>query len=97
MVYGVGNTDTVLPARVGGWRVVDAYIVGGGAGGTVTVQTGAGVGISNGMTPGGAVGAIVRANLMDLTAGTLASGATVRVVGAAGTVAGTCFIRIEPR
>jgi hypothetical protein len=97
VVYGVGNTDTVLPARVGGWRVVDAYIIGGGAGGNVTVQTGAGVGISNAMVPGGAAGDVTRATNINLTNGLIASGGTVRVAGAAGTVAGTCFIRIEPR
>lgn len=96
---GAGFQDVVLPARVGGWRVVDAYILSGGAaGGSVQVQTAGGLAnISNTMNPGAAAGAVTRANAIDLTAGTVASGATIRVNVVAGANAGTCFIRIEPR
>lgn len=95
---GVGPTDLVLPARVGGWRVVDAYIVnnsGGAGAGTLQVQTGAGVAISDAMVPGLA-NVITRALSVDLAAGTLASGGTLRLAGAAGTTAGIAYVRFEP-
>jgi hypothetical protein len=96
---GAGFQDVVLPARVGGWRVVDSYILSGGAAaGSVQVQTAGGLAnISNTMNPGAAAGAVTRATGIDLTNGTVASGATIRVNVAAGANAGTCFIRIEPR
>jgi len=96
---GASFVDTLLPARVGGWRIVDAYInSGGAAAGSVQVQTAGGAtNITNTMVPGAAIGEITRASNVDMTNGTLASGATVRVNVAAGALAGTCFIRIEPR
>lgn len=96
---GASFVDTSLPARVGGWRIVDAYInSGGAAAGSVQVQTAGGAtNITNTMVPGAAIGDITRASNVDMTNGTLASGATVRVNVAAGALAGTCFIRIEPR
>lgn len=95
---GASFVDTALPARVGGWRVVDAYInSGGAAAGSVQVQTAGGAAnITNTMVPGAAAGDITRAANVNLTNGTLASGATVRVNVAAGALAGSCFIRIEP-
>lgn len=96
---GASFIDTTLPLRTGGWRVVDAYIVSGGAAaGSVQVQTAGGAAnITDPMVPGAAAGGITRAANVNLTNGTLASGATVRVNVAAGALAGTCFIRIEPR
>lgn len=96
---GASFTDTALPARVGGWRIVDAYInSGGAAAGSVQVQTAGGAAnITNTMVPGAAIGDVTRATNVNMTNGTLASGATVRVNVAAGSLAGTCFIRIEPR
>ena len=96
---GASFIDYVLPIRVGGWRVVDAYIVSGGAAaGSVQLQTAGGVAnITNTMVPGAAAGDITRAANVNLTNGTLASGATLRVNVAAGALAGTCFVRIEPR
>lgn len=96
---GASFVDVALPARVGGWRIVDAYIVSGGAAaGSVQVQTAAGAAnITNAMVPSGGSGDITRATNVNLTNGTVASGATVRVNVAAGALAGTCFIRIEPR
>jgi hypothetical protein len=84
---------------VGGWRVVDAYILSGGAAaGNVQVQTAAGVAnITNTMVPGAAAGDVTRAGNVNLTNGTVASGATIRVNVGAGANAGICFIRIEPR
>ena len=95
---GASFVDTVLPARVGGWRVVDAYInSGGAAAGSVQVQTaGGGANITNTMVPGAGAGDITRASNVNLTNGTLASGATIRVNVVAGALAGECFIRIEP-
>lgn len=100
VAHGVGGTfvDTALPGRTGGWRVVDAYInSGGAAAGSVQVQTAGGLANITGlMVPGAAAGDITRAGNVNLTNGTLASGATVRVNVAAGALAGECFIRIEP-
>lgn len=95
---GASTTDVVLPARVGGWRVVDAYITSGGAAaGSVQLQTAGGANnISNSMVPGGNLGAITRANLIDPTFSTIASGGTIRLNVAAGALAGEAFIRIEP-
>jgi hypothetical protein len=95
---GASTTDVVLPARTGGWRIVDAYISSGGAAaGSVQVQTAGGAAnITNTMIPGGNVGAITRANLVDPANSTVASGATIRLNVAAGANAGEAFIRIEP-
>ena len=95
---GASTTDIVLPARTGGWRVVDAYInSGGAAAGSVQVQTAGGAAnVTNPMVPGAAVGAITRANLVDPANNTFASGATLRLAIAAGALAGEAFVRIEP-
>ena len=95
---GASTTDVVLPARVGGWRIVDAYISSGGAAaGSVQVQTAGGAAnITNTMVPGAAAGDITRATNVNLTNGTVASGATIRLNVVAGALAGSCFIRIEP-
>lgn len=89
---GAGPTDIVLPAR--GLRVTDARLVSSGAGGTVQVQTAAGAAnVTDAMVPG-AAGAITRAAAV--TNPTFAAGATIRVVGAAGTLAGNLYITFEP-
>jgi hypothetical protein len=60
------STDVVLPARVGGWRVVDAYIISAGpTGGTVQVLTTGGLTVSNAMVPGNA-DVLTRATAMHL-------------------------------
>lgn len=96
---GAGFQDVTLPARTGGWRVVDSYIISGGAAaGSVQVQTaGGGANITNPMVPSATLNGVTRAGVVDLTNGAVASGATIRVNVAAGALAGTCFIRIEPR
>lgn len=88
---GVGPTDIVLPAR--GLRVTDARLVSGGAGGTVQVQTGGAAVVTDAMVPG-AAGAITRA--ASILNQTFASGATIRIAGAAGTVAGNVYVTFEP-
>jgi hypothetical protein len=94
---GGGTTeDIILPFRAGGWRIVDAYITSGGAGGgSVQVQTAGAAAITNGMVPGAGAGDITRASNVNLTNGTVGSGATIRLVVAAGTAAGQAFIRVE--
>ena len=90
---GAANTDIVLPAR--GFRVTDARIVGGGAGGSVQVQTAAGAAnVTNAMAPGAAVGDITRA--ASVTNASFVPGATIRIAGAIGTLAGNVFITLEP-
>jgi hypothetical protein len=88
---GAGPTDIVLPAR--GLRVTDARLVSGGAGGTVQVQTGGAAAVTDAMTPG-AAGAITRA--ASIINQTFASGATIRIAGAGGTVAGNIYVTFEP-
>jgi hypothetical protein len=88
---GAGPTDIVLPAR--GLRVTDARLVSGGAGGTVQVQTAAAAVVTDAMAPG-AAGALTRA--ASITNQSFVSGATIRIAGAAGTVAGNVYITFEP-
>lgn len=89
---GAGPTDIVLPAR--GLRVTDARIVSGGAGGTVQVQTAAGAtNVTDAMAPG-AAGALTRA--ASITNPSFVPGATIRIAGAAGTVAGNVYVVFEP-
>ena len=88
---GAGPTDIVLPAR--GLRVTDARLVSGGAGGTVQVQTGGAAVVTDAMVPGVA-GALTRA--ASITNQTFASGATLRIAGAAGTLAGNVYVTFEP-
>lgn len=90
---GAGPTDVVLPLR--GLRATDARIIGGGAGGTVQVQTAGGASnVTNAMTPGAAVGDVTRA--LNIANALFAPGATIRVVGGAGTLAGTLCVTFEP-
>ena len=88
---GAGPTDIVLPAR--GLRVTDARIVSGGAGGTVQVQTGGGAAVTDAMVPG-AAGALTRA--ASITNPSFVPSATIRIAGAAGTVAGNVYVVFEP-
>jgi len=94
---GGGNTeDIILPFRTGGWRIVDAYITSGGAGGgSVQVRTAGGANITNPMPAGAGAGDISRATNVSLANGTVGSGATIRLNIAAGTAAGEVFIRVE--
>jgi hypothetical protein len=93
---GASNTDFVLPARTGGFRLVDAYIRSNGAtGGTLTVQTaGGGANCTDAMVPGNA-NVITRASQIINANCTFASGATVRLAAAAGAPAGEAFIRFQ--
>lgn len=95
---GASFTDVVLPARVGGWRVVDGYIrSGGAAAGSVQLQTAGGAAnISNAMVPGAGLDDITRAGNISTANGTIASGGTIRFNIAAGALAGEAFARIEP-
>jgi len=90
------NTDVVLPARVGGWRVVDAYIISAGAtGGSVQVNTTAPAAVTNAMVPGNA-DVVTRNSSLTLANATFASGASIRLTIANGSPATEAFIRIEP-
>jgi hypothetical protein len=88
---GAANTDIVLPARA--FRVTDARIVSGGAGGSVQVQTGGAAAVTDAMVPG-AAGAITRA--ASIINQSFASGATIRIAGTGGTVAGNIYVTLEP-
>jgi hypothetical protein len=89
------DTDATLPARTAGYRIVDAHVISGGAGGNVQVQTGGGATIVTNMGLG-AAGAVARAtNIVPNT--TYAGGSVVRVRSDGGiTTAGTCYVRFEP-
>lgn len=91
---GAGPTTVVLPARVGGWRVVDAYIVANGAGGSLRLFNGV-TPITNAMAEGG-VNAIARATALDLAAGVFPSAGSITLTGVAGTSGGSVFVRVEP-
>jgi len=88
------NTDAVLPARTGGFRLTDAHVISGGAGGNVQVQTGAAVTTITNMALG-AIGAVSRAtNVVPNTV--YAGGSVVRIRSDAGiTAAGTAYVRFE--
>ena len=88
------NTDATLPARAGGFRLVDAHVISGGAGGNVQVQTGAAVTTITNM-PLGAIGVVARAtNVVPNTV--YAGGSVVRIRSDAGiTAAGTAYVRFE--
>jgi hypothetical protein len=88
---GAANTDIVLPARP--FRVTDARLVSGGAGGTIQVQTAAAAAVSDAMVPG-AAGAITRA--ASILNQSFASGATIRIAGTVGAVAGNVYVTLEP-
>jgi hypothetical protein len=89
------GTTAVLPARVGGWRAVEVYLISvGPAAGTITVQNG-GVNVTNALTVG-AANTITRATTLDTTTGLYASGGTVTFLSAATTSAAEVFVRVEP-
>lgn len=88
------DTDAILPARAGGFRLVDAHVISGGAGGNVQVQTGGAVTTIQNMALG-ALGNVTRAgNIVPNTV--YASGAVVRIRSDAGiTAAGSAYVRFE--
>jgi len=96
---GATTASAVLPARVGGWRVLDAMVVASGAGGagsTVQVQTTAPAPVSSALTIDGAVvaGSVVRTTSLLNTV--FASGATINVVGVNTPAASNVFITLAP-
>jgi len=88
------DTDAVLPARAGGFRLTDAHVISGGAGGNVAVQDGGGV-VKVANMALGALGNVTRAgNIVPNTV--YPSGAVVRIRSdAAIAAAGTAYIRFE--
>lgn len=93
---GASTTDFLLPARVGGWRLVDAYIRSGGAtGGTVQIQTAAGAAnVTDAMVPGN-IDVITRAGSVISANADFASGAGIRINVAAGAPLGNIYARFE--
>ena len=96
---GAAQVNTVLPARAGGWRVLDAMAVASAAGGaaaSVQVQTAAAAAVSSTLTLDGAVvaGSVVRTTSLLNTV--FASGATIRVQGVNAPAASNVFITIAP-
>lgn len=87
------NADTVLPARAGGFLLIDAFNISAvGAGGTVQVFAGA-VANTDAMAVG-AVNIITRAT--QRITGTFASGSTIRVTGAGGPTASSVLLTLMP-
>lgn len=99
-VTGGGGTNviTLTQVRSGGWRVVDAYIVSGGAtAGSVTVTRGSDdAAITDAMVPGNAT-VVTRAGAITLANATIANQGTLKFVSAGATPACTAFVRLEPR
>lgn len=93
-VAGAAQPPLVLPPRVGGWRVVDAYIVANGAGGTLQVFNGASP-VTNNMAEGGA-NVVTRATGLTLANATFPSGGSITLTTVAGTSGGSIFLRVEP-
>jgi hypothetical protein len=96
---GAVVTTVLFPARVGGWRVVDAYInASGGAGaGTLQVKRSSDSAvISNAMALGGAQFDLTRASSINLGFAVIPSGSGVDLVGVVATTAGEAFVRVEP-
>lgn len=90
------NLNVPLPARVGGWRVVDSYIISGGpTGGSVQVLTTASATVSNAMVPGNA-DVLTRATAITLANASFTSAASVRFAVTNGSPATEAFVRIEP-
>jgi hypothetical protein len=90
------NLNVALPARVGGWRVVDSYIISGGpTGGSVQVQTTAPAAVTDAMVPGNA-NVVTRNASLTLANATFASAASIRFAVANGSPATEAFVRIEP-
>lgn len=94
---GAANTDIVLPARPGGFRVTDVHLISGGAGGNVKVQTGTGVDVTPAALVPGGLGAITRATNIAAPSSAFAGGSTIRVNTDAGVAnGGSVYIRLEP-
>jgi hypothetical protein len=96
---GAAQVNTVLPARAGGWRVLDAMVVASAAGGaaaSVQVQTAAAAAVSSTLVIDGAVvaGSVVRTTSLLNTV--FASGATLRVQGVNAPAASNVFITLAP-
>ena len=92
---GVNTTSIAMPARTGGWRVVDAYLRSGGAtGGTATVQNHTAAAITNAMVPGNA-DIITRAASINNGNAVIAGGNNLSIVTILGTPSGEAFISIE--
>lgn len=96
---GATTTSTVLPARAGGWRVLDVMAVAtaaGGAGSTLTVKTTTPSDVSSALDLGAGVvnGSVVRtASLLNTV---FAGGATIDVVGVGTPAASNVFITLAP-
>ena len=87
------DADTVLPARAGGFLLIDAFNISAVvAGGTVQVFAGA-VANTDAMAVG-AVNVITRAT--ERITGTFASGSTISVTGAGGPAASSVFLTLMP-
>jgi hypothetical protein len=87
-------TNATLPARAGGFRLTDAHVISGGAGGNVQVQTGGAVTTIQNM-PLGAIGVVARATTV-VPNTVYAGGAVVRILSDGGiTAAGTAYVRFE--
>jgi hypothetical protein len=91
---GAGPTAVGLPPRVGGWRVVDAYIIATGAGGSLQLKNGA-ANVTNVMNEGGA-DVVTRATSVFLANATFPSAGSISLAGVVGTSGGSVFIRVEP-
>lgn len=95
MDVGAGLTATAtLPARAGGWRIVEVWIVSGGAtAGTITVNNvTAGLAVTNAMVPGNA-GIITRTTTA--ANANIAGGGQITAVGA-GNPASVCYLTLLP-
>ena len=94
---GAANTNITLPARASGFRVTDAHLISGGAGGNVKVQTGAGVDVTPVSLVPGALGAISRATNISAAGSNFAGGSTLSINTDAGvTAGGSIYVRLEP-
>ena len=95
LAVGAGLTATaVLPARAGGWRVVDCWIVSGGpTAGNITIRNvAAAADVSNAMTPGNA-GVVTRTT--QITSATFAGGSALVAVGV-GNPASVAYVNLIP-
>lgn len=96
---GAVPVNTVLPARTGGWRVLDAMVVASGVGGAaaaVQVQTSGALGVSSNLVIDGAVvnGTVVRTTSLLNTV--FAGGSTIVVQGINAPAASNVFITLAP-
>jgi len=94
---GAANTDFALPARTGGWRIIEVWIRSNGAtGGNLKVQTaGSAADVTDAMVPGNNNVITRCAQILNANA-TFAGGATVRLNAAGGTPAGEAFLMLQP-